>query len=179
MPLPDLTLLTCKTWPSWSCTGALLQTTWLFLLVGHPKIVPSLKIRSSRLPWKTLQPSPTATNSKPLPALFLCQGQGWKHPLNQIQEYQLLAWAFQWALEDPTLYRQSTNPDCSTLAEVKATIANFKNSKTTDICTITAEMLKAKGGDDVILWLTQIFNLAWVSKLLPDDWGPGVIHPFW
>lgn len=124
--------------------------------------------------------SSTFSNSKPLPALFLSQGQSWKHPLNQSQKYQLLAWAFQWALEDPILYRQSiTNPDCSTLAKVKATMANFKNSKATDISTITAEMLKAWGGDDIILWLTKIFNLVWVSKSLPDDWRPGIIHPFW
>lgn len=39
-------------------------------------------------------------------------------------------------------------------------------------------MLKA-GGDNIILWLTEIINHVWVSESLPDDWRRGIILPFW
>ena len=76
--------------------------------------------------------------------------------------------------EDPTLNSISAvpNPDCDlspvTPAEVKFALQKIKNNKAPGICSITAEMLKA-GGNNLILWLTQIINHVWVLETLPDD----------
>ena len=78
--------------------------------------------------------------------------------------------------------RPADNPDCNTepvtSAEVRAALTKLKNAKAPGICGITAEMLKY-GGNNMILWLTDIINHVWVYETLPDDWRRGIILPFW
>lgn len=84
---------------------------------------------------------------------------------------------------DPTILTAATTnkaccTDSITPGEVRAALRKLNNRKAPGICSVTAEMLKS-GGNDIIQWLTNIFNQAWETEKLPTDWTRGVILPFW
>ena len=62
--------------------------------------------------------------------------------------------------------------------EVKAAFKKLKSNKAPGVYGTTAEMIKA-GGQNIVLWLTQIINHVWVHEMLPSDWRQGIILPFW
>ena len=65
-----------------------------------------------------------------------------------------------------------------TEAEVAATLKHLKNGYSPDVCCIMAELRKA-GGASLNHWLVHIINEVWIREELPDDWGCGIILPFW
>ena len=60
--------------------------------------------------------------------------------------------------------------------EVKGGVQKLKMRKVPGICGIVPEMLKA-GGEVVIEWLTEVFNVAWNEGMAPSDWRNAVIVP--
>ena len=62
------------------------------------------------------------------------------------------------------------------IEEVTAVIAKLKNGKATDICGVSAEMLKG-GGRAVNDWLHSLINLMWSEGEVPADWRKAVIVP--
>ncbi len=60
--------------------------------------------------------------------------------------------------------------------EVAEAIGATKAGKAAGFDGVQVEVIKA-GGDAMIASLTQLFNKAWASEELPDDWGRGLIVP--
>lgn len=86
----------------------------------------------------------------------------WKEHFSELLNHPLVP-------ENHTLTSHSfTNPDCPITpmspAEVKAAVAKLKNGNAADLCSITAETLKA-GGDNIISPSVS-YNHVWVSEAL-------------
>ena len=60
--------------------------------------------------------------------------------------------------------------------EVKGGVRKLKMRKAPGICGIVPEMLKA-GGEVVIEWMTEVFNMVWNEGMAPSDWRNAVIVP--
>ena len=63
-------------------------------------------------------------------------------------------------------------------AEVAAALKYIKNGCSSDICSITTELLKV-AGVRLTHWIINIINKVWIREELPDYWRCSVILPFW
>jgi len=54
----------------------------------------------------------------------------------------------------------------------------MKNNKAAGICNIPAELQKY-GGSSCTEWLTRIFQVAWRTGTIPEDWKKGIVLPFY
>jgi len=70
--------------------------------------------------------------------------------------------------------------DCSDIseAEVATALRRMKYNKAAGICNIPAELLKY-GGSSCTEWLTRIFQVAWRTGTIPEDWKYGIVQPFY
>lgn len=66
--------------------------------------------------------------------------------------------------------------DNISIEEVQKAIKKMANNKSPGIDQIPSEVYK-HGGNDIIRWMTAIFNTAWMTGEVPDDWGRAVICP--
>lgn len=57
--------------------------------------------------------------------------------------------------------------------ETKDAITKMKNGKSPGNDGISIELLR--GNENVVKWLTRIFNVAWCEGRIPEDWGKAVI----
>lgn len=64
--------------------------------------------------------------------------------------------------------------DIITEEEIRMTLKKAKNKKAAREDGITAEMLK-KGGPGIVQWLKQIFQKAWNTENIPDEWRRNII----
>lgn len=62
--------------------------------------------------------------------------------------------------------------------EVATALKRMKLGKAPGICGINGELLRS-GEQDMVLWLTHLFNVAWMKEEIPEDWRRGVILPIW
>ena len=53
--------------------------------------------------------------------------------------------------------------------EVRRGVRRLKGRKAAGMCGIVPEMLKA-GGEVVVQWLTEFFNMVWRVGVAPQDW---------
>ena len=60
--------------------------------------------------------------------------------------------------------------------EVRRAVKRLKMRKAPGICGVVSEMLKA-GGEVVVEWLTEVFNMVWRIGVAPEDWKNAVIVP--
>ena len=60
--------------------------------------------------------------------------------------------------------------------EVRRGVKRLKLRKAPGICGIVPEMLKA-GGEVVVEWMTEVFNMVWREGVAPTDWKNAVIVP--
>ena len=60
--------------------------------------------------------------------------------------------------------------------EVQKAIKKLKCGKACGLDGITAEMLKA-GGQDVVLFLTRMFNVLFEKGIYPQDWAKAIVIP--
>ena len=60
--------------------------------------------------------------------------------------------------------------------EVQKAIKKLKCGKVCELDGITAEMLKA-GGQDVVLFLTRMFNVLFEKDIYPQDWAKAIVIP--
>ena len=63
-----------------------------------------------------------------------------------------------------------------TIGEVKMAIKKMKNGKAAGDDNLPADIMK-KLGEEEMIWLTKLINLAWTKKEVPEDWGRAVICP--
>ena len=70
-----------------------------------------------------------------------------------------------------TLYREATLEDEAEIVkeEVRRGVRRLKGRKAAGMCGIVPEMLKA-GGEVVVQWLTEFFNMVWRVGVAPQDW---------
>jgi len=54
----------------------------------------------------------------------------------------------------------------------------MKNNKAAGICNIPAELPKY-GSSSCTEWLTRIFQVAWKTGTIPEDWKKGIVLPFY
>ena len=52
----------------------------------------------------------------------------------------------------------------------------MRNDKTSGVCGIQGELLKA-GGEIIVKWLQKSCNLVWRTGVVPVDWRRAVIVP--
>ena len=64
----------------------------------------------------------------------------------------------------------------NTELEVEKAIKKLKCGKACGLDGITAEMLKA-GGQDVVLFLTRMFNVLFEKDIYPQDWAKAIVIP--
>ena len=63
-----------------------------------------------------------------------------------------------------------------TTEEVKEAVKRMKNGKAPGDDRLPADIIK-KLGEEEMIWLTRLINLAWSSCTVPEDWGRAVICP--
>ena len=61
-----------------------------------------------------------------------------------------------------------------TKKEVTKAIKALKNNKAAGINQFFAELLKY-GGEEIVTWLTYLFNRIWEKEVVPDNWTKGVV----
>ena len=59
---------------------------------------------------------------------------------------------------------------------MKGGVQKLKVRKAPGICEIVPEMLIA-GGEVVIQWMTEVFNMMWKEGMSPTDWRNAVTVP--
>ena len=57
-------------------------------------------------------------------------------------------------------------------------MGKFKNGKTAGKYEITGEMIKG-GGDRVVEWIWRLYNMAFESGVVPEDWRSDAIVPLY
>ncbi|KAJ8012365.1 hypothetical protein DPEC_G00041950 [Dallia pectoralis] len=62
------------------------------------------------------------------------------------------------------------------LGEVAEVVKQLHSDKAPGTDEIRPEMLKALGGEG-LSWLTRLFNIAWKSGTVPEEWQTGVVVP--
>lgn len=77
------------------------------------------------------------------------------------------------AAPDPTIDIEPPTKD-----EVEAAIQRAKKGKAPGIPNITVELIQV-GGEACTTWLTETFREACQIGRMPDDWGRGIIMPFY
>ena len=60
--------------------------------------------------------------------------------------------------------------------EVRRHVRRLKMRKAPGICGFVPEILKA-GGEVVVEWMAEVFNMVWKEGMAPDDWKNAVIVP--
>ena len=63
-------------------------------------------------------------------------------------------------------------------AEVEVRVWKLKNGKPTGKDETTGEMMKG-GCDRVVDWIWRLFNIAFVSDIVPEDWSSAMIVPLY
>ena len=67
-------------------------------------------------------------------------------------------------------------PDEITEDEVRRSIWKLKSGKSSGVCGIRGELLKA-GGEVTVKWLQRIYSMVWRTGVVPRDWRRAVIVP--
>ena len=60
--------------------------------------------------------------------------------------------------------------------EVRRSIWKLNSGKTSGVCGIEGELLKA-GGEVTVKWLQEIYSMVWWTGVVPRDWRRAVIVP--
>ena len=67
-------------------------------------------------------------------------------------------------------------PDDIKEDEVRKSIWKLKSGKSSGVCGIQGELLKA-GGEVTVKWLQEIYSMVWRTGVVPRDWRRAVIVP--
>ena len=67
-------------------------------------------------------------------------------------------------------------PDDITEDEIRRSIWKLKSGKSSGVCGIQGELLKA-GGEVTVKWLQEIYSMVWRTGVVPRDWRRAVIVP--
>ena len=60
--------------------------------------------------------------------------------------------------------------------EIRRTVWKLRSGKASGVCGILWEVLKA-GGEAVVKWLQEIYNMVWRRGVAPSDWRSAIIVP--
>ena len=60
--------------------------------------------------------------------------------------------------------------------EIKKKVWKLRSSEASGVCSIQGEVLKA-GGEVIVKWLQEIYNMVWRTGEAPSDWRNAIIVP--